>query len=546
VLGGETFDAQYPSGQVLLANMAVNGCDSVVQVSLQFLLPSQTNVSSANCNPAAVGVDTLFLTNAVGCDSVVITTTSFAPLSPTFLTATSCNPNFVGIDTVLLSNQFGCDSLVITNTSFGASGISITQLAAQNCDPAMVGVDTLVLTSLAGCDSLVITTTTLSPTSQTFLTATSCNPNFVGIDTVLLANQFGCDSLVITTTSFDASAISITQLAAQNCDPAAVGVDTLTLTSVAGCDSLVITTTTLAPTSQTFLTATSCNPNFVGIDTVLLANQFGCDSLVITSIGFVGFDFEASTQDVLCFNGEDGFIQLDTVLTPLLPVELVLENHAAQFYTGNPLVWEDLPAGVYSLSATNSAGCTVIKEVSIAAANTLYLDLGQTQLLLHLGDSIWVNPQANFQIITAEWSPATGVRCPTCPATYLSAPQTTTYTLTASDANGCSTSASITVQVNQGVRVYVPTALRPGSGGPNEDLIIFAGPEVVQIRSLQLFDRWGSHVFEQYNLPPNVPTAWDGTFRGKLIQQGVLVWMATVETIDGRVVNLSGDITVLR
>ncbi|MBK9013601.1 MAG: hypothetical protein IPM82_05690 [Saprospiraceae bacterium] len=190
-----------------------------------------------------------------------------------------------------------------------------------------------LLTNAAGCDSLVITTTTLAPSSQTFLTATSCNPAFVGTDTLLLSNQFGCDSLVITTTSFDASAISITPLFVQNCDPAAVGVDTLLLTSAAGCDSLVITTTTLAPSSQTFLTATSCNPNFVGTDTLVLANQFGCDSLVITSVDFVGLDFNASVKDVLCYAGKDGYIQINSVSTQLLPVVFELENHADLLYT---------------------------------------------------------------------------------------------------------------------------------------------------------------------------------------------------------------------
>jgi hypothetical protein len=366
------------------------------------------------------------------------------------------------------------------------------------------------------------------------------------VDTLALSNFYGCDSLVITTTSFDAAAISVTQLSSQNCDANLVGVDTLVLTSLAGCDSLVITTTTLAPTNQTFLTATSCDQNAVGIDTLTLSNQFGCDSLVVTNTAFVGLDFTASQEGVGCFGDEDGMIKLETVLTALLPVEFVLENNSAQFYTGSPLTWEALPAGVYSLTATNSAGCSMTQTVEIAEAISLQLDLGQPPLL-HLGDSIWVNPQANFQIETAAWSPSDGVNCPTCPGTYISAPQTMDYTLTVSDENGCSTTASLSVEVDKTVRVYVPTAIRPGSdNSPNTDFIIFAGPEVTNIRSLQLFDRWGGILFEQYNVVPNQPTNWDGTARGKAVQTGVLIWMAVVETIDGRVVNLSGDIAVLR
>jgi hypothetical protein len=672
-LGGTTFNAQNPSGEVLLANMAANGCDSLVQVSLSFLLPSETFLTATSCNPNSVGVDTLVLTNAVGCDSLVITTTTFdasavsitnltahncdpsmvgmdtliltssagcdslvitttvlAPMSQTNLTASSCNPSFVGVDTLVLSNFYGCDSLVITTTSFDASAISITNLTALNCDPSMVGMDTLLLTSLAGCDSLVITTTTLAPMSQTNLTATSCNPSLVGVDTLVLSNFYGCDSLVITTTSFDASAISVTNLTALNCDPSLVGVDTLVLTSLAGCDSLVITTTTLAPTSQTNLNATSCNPSLVGVDTLVLSNfygcdslvitatsfdaslipvtqltaqscdpglvgvdtlvlasfggcdslvitttslvtfsqtfltatscdwadvgtdtltltnQYGCDSLVITTTSFVGLDFESSSQAEFCFGENNGLVQLDTALTDQLPVSFALENQPSQTYTGSPLTWAELTPGTYTLTATNSAGCTVSQQVVVEAAAVLQLDVAEP-FAMHLGDSVWVKPSSNFQVEAAQWSPTDGVRCPTCEATYIAAPHTMDYTLLATDENGCSATITLTVEVDESVRVYVPTAIRPGSdNSPNTDFIIFAGPEVASIRSLQLFDRWGGILFEQKDLVPNQPTRWDGTAHGKAVQTGVLVWMATVETIDGRVVNLSGDIAVLR
>ena len=524
------------------------GCDSLVITTTAFdatAIPV-TPLFVKNCNPAAVGVDTVFLTSAAGCDSLVITTTTLAPFSQTMLAATSCNPGLVGVDTLVLVNQFGCDSLVITTTAFDASTISITPLFVKNCNPAAVGVDTVFLTSAAGCDSLVITTTTLAPFSQTMMAATSCNPNLVGIDTLVLVNQFGCDSLVITTTAFDVTIIPVTPLFVKNCDPAAVGVDTVFFTSAAGCDSLVVTTTSLAPQSQTFLTATSCDPDLVGVDTVTLANQFGCDSLVITATAFTGLDFEALAQDVPCFGGRNGIIRLDTVLTPLLPVEVELINRTARIYSGTPLVWENLSAGVYTLVATNAEGCTLAKEIKVGEGNALQLDFTQQPVVLHLGDSAWVNPVADFQIAMAEWLPVSGVRCPDCPATFFAPLNSSVYTLTAIDPNGCSVSAKLTVQVEQGVRVYVPNAIRPGDGGANAYLTISAGPEVKHIRSLQIFDRWGNMIFEQKSLAPNAASVWDGTYRGKLIDPGVVLWVCEAETIDGRVVHLSGDITVLR
>ena len=671
LLAGETFDAQHPSGQVVLANMAASGCDSIINVSLQFLAPTQYQVFTTNCDPAAVGVDTVLLTNVAGCDSLVITTTSLAPTSQTFLSATSCNPNLLGADTLILSNFYGCDSLVITTTTFDPAAISITSLFAQNCDPTAVGVDTVFLTSAAGCDSLVITTTSLAPTSQAFLSATSCNPdltgtdtlilsnfhgcdslvitttslaptsqtflsatscnpnlagtdtlilsniygcdslvittttfdpaaitvtslfaqncdptavgvdtvfltsatgcdslvvtttslaptsqtllsatscnpNLAGTDTLILSNVYGCDSLVITTTTFDPTAIAVTSLVAQNCDPTAVGVDTVFLTSVAGCDSLVVTTTSLAPTSQTLLNATSCNPNLTGTDTLTLSNFYGCDSLVITTTAFTGLDFQTSVQHVFCFGEHDGLIRLDAVLTPFLPVEFALENRPVQLYEGAPLLWDNLPAGIYTLLATNSAGCTATQEVEVVDGEVLHLGFAEPTIHLHFGDSTLVTPIADFQIETAEWSPPTGVRCPVCPTTFIAAPQTGRYTLTAYDANGCSASASLTVQVEQGIRLFVANAIRPGSGGANAELTIFTGPEVARIRWLRVFDRWGNQIFEQNAPPQNAPSAWDGTYRGEAINPGVVFWICELETIDGQVVVRSGDVTVLR
>ena len=522
------------------------GCDSLVITTTSLAPTSQTFLSATSCNPDLTGTDTLILSNFHGCDSLVITTTSLAPTSQTLLSATSCNPNLAGTDTLILSNIYGCDSLVITTTTFDPAAITVTSLFAQNCDPTAIGVDTVFLTSAAGCDSLVVTTTSLAPTSQTFLSATSCNPSLAGTDTLILSNIYGCDSLVITTTTFDPTAIAVTSLFAQNCDPAAIGVDTVFFTSAAGCDSLVVTTTSLAPTSQTFLNATSCNPNLAGTDTLILSNFYGCDSLVITTTAFTGLDFQTSVQHVFCFGEHDGLIRLDAVLTPFLPVEFALENRPVQLYEGAPLLWDNLPAGIYTLLATNSAGCTVTQEVEVVDGEVLHLGFAEPTIHLHFGDSTLVTPVADFQIETAEWSPPTGVRCPACPTTFIAAPQTGRYTLTAYDANGCSASASLSVQVEQGIRLFVANAIRPGSGGANAELTIFTGPEVARIRWLRVFDRWGNQIFEQNAPPQNAPSAWDGTYRGEAINPGVVFWICELETIDGQVVVRSGDITVLR
>ena len=79
-------------------------------------------------------------------------------------------------------------------------------------------------------------------------------------------------------------------------------------------------------------------------------------------------------------------------------------------------------------------------------------------------------------------------------------------------------------------------------------MLIFAdGDQVLEIKSFRVFDRWGSMVFEDYNFQPNDPShGWDGTNKGKYLTPAVFVYTAEVLMIDGRIILLKGDITIVR
>ncbi|MCB0599367.1 MAG: SprB repeat-containing protein, partial [Phaeodactylibacter sp.] len=179
---GTVYNAANLSGTEILPGAASNGCDSIVAVNLGFFPPDITTIASSTCDPALVGLDTVFLQNAQGCDSLVITETFLDPGDQAFLIANTCNPSQVGLDTAFLQNAQGCDSLVITEY-FLDSGDEIF-LIANTCSQSQVGLDTVFLQNAQGCDSLVITEYFLEPGNETFLTTTTCNPAQVGVDTV--------------------------------------------------------------------------------------------------------------------------------------------------------------------------------------------------------------------------------------------------------------------------------------------------------------------------------------------------------------------------
>ncbi|MFT4665503.1 MAG: hypothetical protein ACI8YQ_004287 [Polaribacter sp.] len=70
---------------------------------------------------------------------------------------------------------------------------------------------------------------------------------------------------------------------------------------------------------------------------------------------------------------------------------------------------------------------------------------------------------------------------------------------------------------------------------------------VLGIRYLRVFNRWGALVFENIDFHlDDEAHGWDGYFKGVKLNPGVLVYLAEVEWIDGRVELLKGDVTLMK
>ena len=63
-----------------------------------------------------------------------------------------------------------------------------------------------------------------------------------------------------------------------------------------------------------------------------------------------------------------------------------------------------------------------------------------------------------------------------------------------------------------------------------------------------IYDRWGELVFSQKDrLPGDLDLRWDGSdFRGRVLDEGVFVWVAEIVFSDGQARIYSGDVTLLR
>ncbi|RME98351.1 MAG: gliding motility-associated C-terminal domain-containing protein, partial [Bacteroidetes bacterium] len=202
----------------------------------------------------------------------------------------------------------------------------------------------------------------------------------------------------------------------------------------------------------------------------------------------------------------------------------------------------------YNLTVLDALGCTAEVEATIRQPAELFVNVGPDRLI-QLGFDTIVSAFSNYSPVTYEWSPADSLRCLNmdCSTVEVNPTSTTTYTVTVINANGCEATRTVTIRVIKDRPVYIPNVFSPNLDGYNDGFTIFGGRALEKIEKLQVFSRWGSLVFEATDIDPNDELlGWDGTFNGRPVDQGVFVYLAQLRFVDQEVVQVEGDVTLIR
>ena len=198
-----------------------------------------------------------------------------------------------------------------------------------------------------------------------------------------------------------------------------------------------------------------------------------------------------------------------------------------------------LQAGSYSVSITDSAGCSSAISFNIEQAAAVSLDAGPT---LTVADSVPVQISStdNAMQPSYAWTPAEGLSCSNCPNPLANPQTTTTYTLTLTDANGCSSTDTVRVIVeNKCGNVFVPNAFSPDNDGNNEVLYVYGN--CITILEFMIFDRWGEKVFQTNDKT----VGWDGKLKGVLMNENVFIYYLHATLKNGEEVTKKGNITLI-
>jgi len=200
-------------------------------------------------------------------------------------------------------------------------------------------------------------------------------------------------------------------------------------------------------------------------------------------------------------------------------------------------VWLSTP-GSYALTGNYICG-EVVDSVRIGYAPEPILSL-PPELSVELGESLRLPGPAGYAFYN--WSPPYRLDCTSCARPLARPSVDTLYRLEVVNGFGCPAADSLLLRVLPRLRTYVPTAFSPNGDGRNDVLRLYAGPEVAKVVSFEVYGRWGNKVFSSVQSEPT----WSGDSAGRPAPQGIYLWQAEVELLDGRRQRLKGEVSLVR
>ena len=440
--------------------------------------------------------------------------------TPGSLSGTSQTGLLGGIYTVTVTDGGGCsNSLQVTINEPGALTLTQGTITPANCG-ASDGGASVIANGGTGTISYA-----WSPTGGNAAVASNIAG---GTYTITATDQNSCTasvSLVVNT--LGGPTVSVSGQTNVTCHGGADG--TITVSATGGTGSLTYSWT---PSGGNAPTATGLS---AGTYTVSVTDGAGCIGSAIATVTepvMLSVNTNVTAADCGSSNGAIS-VSANGGTAPY--------SYAWSPSVGTGATVSGLTPGSYTVTVMDASGCTVSATSSIVVLGTLTVDVSPTSSVLDQGQTVVLSASG---ATSYSWSPATDLSCADCSSPVASPTQTTTYTVTGSDASGCTGTASVTIMVNEDCNeIYVPTVFSPDgiSGNPENQKICVYGNCIVRM-TYMVYDRWGNKVFDY---SPEIP-CWDGTFNGQKLNAGVYAYKLYVTLTSGEHVEESGNVTLIR
>jgi large repetitive protein len=218
--------------------------------------------------------------------------------------------------------------------------------------------------------------------------------------------------------------------------------------------------------------------------------------------------------------------------------------------TGN--LFPNLAANAYTVFVRDANNCMDSAIINIDAADPFFIITTTADTSIIFGDTltlaVTMNDTTGALLVWSQLGAGGSVLDSNVLSIIVTPSDATQYQFVATNSNGCQVDTTILVEVDKPRDANAPKGFTPNGDGINDQFFIQGdGSKITAVRALRVYDRWGELVFDGADMTVNDATqGWDGTFRGKNVSSGIFAWYAEIEFIDGFVLVLKGDITLLR
>lgn len=200
--------------------------------------------------------------------------------------------------------------------------------------------------------------------------------------------------------------------------------------------------------------------------------------------------------------------------------------------------------GTYIVTVTDQKGCTRVDSVEVLYSDTHpFLDATADDTTIFYGQSVGLHAtiSSGYQY---QWFPASSISNANDPNPVVNPVETTTYYITVTDSNGCTSLDSIRITVRVPLcnepEIFIPNAFTPNQDGKN-DIMYVRGPSIDELY-FAIYDRWGEKMFES----TSTKQGWDGYYKGMPASPGVFDYYVEVTCSNKIKFFKKGNITLIR
>lgn len=564
LVNGVIYDIANPMDIETIVGGSYLGCDSIINVNLEFYPEAQKTIDTTICANASFVIDgitydennltgTASLITENGCDSTIVILVSLYDVSQEDQPISICEGDstflmgawqFVAgtyIDT--FATSFGCDSIINTILTVMPCNAEVNVSAVgNNCVGGSQGlIDVEVISEIA--IPYIIVLEDLATGDQTTINVSTELNNYQfenlnsGAYTLSILENDG--SVIYTTNP------TITDLF----DP--LGGTWNLIDTIFCADDLgqleFIPSGGLAAYNYTW--------NSSDLGDAATIDQIGSGNYSITVSDMNGCTFDSSFEiiepdaisftidqtGVSCTGIDDGTISLMDIQSGTAPYTIIFNGTAT-----NETLFDSLAAGIYTVQVVDSESCTSIEqEVNITGATNDILANYDMVYNIQEGDSVVLIGDALEDNLTFEWSPDSSLSCTDCGEPTADPLITTIYDLTITNDLGCEQVVTVTVNVSTVEIIFgVPNIFSPNNDGINDEFrIFFDGPSVTQLEFL-VFDRWGNQIHNAISIDGTIE--WDGQSNGREFNPGVYVYQLIIDYVDGTQEIMVKDLTIIK